>query len=110
MQEHVKSFVIHTEPQFRELAEFFGETDRKFALQTLVIQGSSFKDCLADFVKRTGATACFLGVRSVDPSAHMGIIAQPSPGWPNIIRVSPILEWQYDDVFDFLVRFSVKYC
>lgn len=32
------------------------------------------------------------------------------PGWPQVMRVSPILDWKYSDIWDFLLKSKVSYC
>jgi FAD synthetase len=33
-----------------------------------------------------------------------------SPGWPEFIRVFPIIEWDYQSVWQFLRLFDLPYC
>lgn len=30
--------------------------------------------------------------------------------WPQVMRVSPILNWHYSDIWDYLLLFKVPYC
>lgn len=30
--------------------------------------------------------------------------------WPQIMRVSPILDWHYQDIWDYLLYYKVPYC
>lgn len=30
--------------------------------------------------------------------------------WPQIMRVSPILDWHYSDIWDYLLYYKVPYC
>ncbi|CAL6001481.1 FAD_synthetase [Hexamita inflata] len=108
-KKHIVPFVIHTDPQFKEVAQFFVWADDQFNLNTKIYQGSTFKECLQSFVDESKLTHSFMGVRSTDPNGK-NVIQTPSLGWPQITRVSPILSWTFVDVFDFLLRLKFKYC
>ncbi|WFD30620.1 FAD synthase [Malassezia sp. CBS 17886] len=68
------------------------------------------RDALASFLRRSDADggvprpdAIFIGVRRDDPhGASIGVRSQSDPGWPPILRVHPILTWDYADVWAFL--------
>lgn len=32
------------------------------------------------------------------------------PNWPQILRVSPLLDWHYSDIWDYLLFYNVPYC
>ncbi|KAK0559771.1 3'-phosphoadenosine 5'-phosphosulfate sulfotransferase [Tilletia horrida] len=45
----------------------------------------------------------FIGTRRTDPNgAALGPRTPTDPGWPQVDRVHPILDWSYHDVWDFL--------
>jgi len=55
--------------------------------------------------------AIFMGTRSTDPrSASLKDFAPTDPGWPQIMRVNPILHWNYEDVWEFILAMKVPYC
>lgn len=62
------------------------------------------RDALETYVRqRQGTKAIFVGVRVDDP--HGGALAVRSrcdPGWPDILRIHPILAWDYASVWAFL--------
>lgn len=31
-------------------------------------------------------------------------------GWPDFMRVNPIIFWEYQHIWDFLIGFNLKYC
>lgn len=55
--------------------------------------------------------AIFMGTRSTDPrSATLKDFSLTDPGWPQVMRVNPILQWTYEDVWDFILSMKVPYC
>ena len=52
-----------------------------------------------------------MGNRRTDPSSSdLKIICHSSPGWPDFMRVFPILDWNYHDVWVFLKGYDLAYC
>ena len=52
-----------------------------------------------------------MGNRSTDPySQQLGHMEASSPGWPEFLRVFPIIDWDYELVWQFLKVFSLPYC
>eukprot|EP00026_Physarum_polycephalum_P009177 Phypoly_transcript_09290.p1 GENE.Phypoly_transcript_09290~~Phypoly_transcript_09290.p1 ORF type:complete len:249 (+),score=27.78 Phypoly_transcript_09290:421-1167(+) len=62
-------------------------------------------------VDKLSMKAIFMGTRSTDPrSATLKDFTPTDPGWPQIMRVNPILQWNYDDVWNFILALNVPYC
>ncbi|VEN33904.1 unnamed protein product, partial [Callosobruchus maculatus] len=60
---------------------------------------------------RPNLKACLMGTRRTDPySAHLEIFEFTDPDWPRIMRVSPLMEWHYSDIWDYLLYYKVPYC
>ena len=54
--------------------------------------------------------ACFMGTRKNDPGGkNIKIFAPTSNGWPSCMRVSPILNWTYSDIWTFIRALSLPY-
>ena len=52
-----------------------------------------------------------MGNRSTDPwSDKLQPMCKSSEGWPDFIRVFPILDWSYHDVWTFLKALDLSYC
>ena len=43
-------------------------------------------------------------------TATLDFRVQTDPDWPPFMRVHPIINWDYSDVWTFLRRFKVPYC
>lgn len=55
--------------------------------------------------------ACLIGTRRRDPgSENLKPFAMTDQAWPEVMRVSPILDWTYDQVWKFLLDHKVPYC
>jgi 3'-phosphoadenosine 5'-phosphosulfate sulfotransferase (PAPS reductase)/FAD synthetase len=57
-----------------------------------------------------GVSAVFMGVRQNDPSCPSNFFEMSSHGWPVFMRVYPLLEWSYKDIWHFLKRLDLPYC
>lgn len=63
------------------------------------------------FTKETGAKGILVGVRHSDPYGQ--IVSEICPtdnGWPDFLRVHPILHWSYHDIWNFLKKYHLPYC
>jgi len=70
----------------------------KSALETLQIENKTLK-------------AGLMGTRRGDPgSEKLEFFSRTDPGWPKIMRVFPILDWSYGQVWQFLLEHKVPYC
>ena len=57
----------------------------------------------------TRLDACSLCL-SPSPPAKLGYRNPTDPDWPRFVRVNPIINWSYADVWAYLKRFDVPYC
>ncbi|EPZ34157.1 adenine nucleotide alpha hydrolases-like protein [Rozella allomycis CSF55] len=66
---------------------------------------SSFKQQLLD------CKAIFIGTRRTDPySKDLQEFQLTDKDWPRFMRVNPILDWSYHDVWEYLRKYNVPYC
>lgn len=66
----------------------------------------------AEFVKtRAGICAFVMGTRRTDPySGTLERFEPSSPDWPSFMRVNPILDWTYNQIWNFLLTFEIPFC
>ncbi|KAF9511454.1 hypothetical protein BS47DRAFT_1469919 [Hydnum rufescens UP504] len=58
-----------------------------------------------------GVRAMLVGTRRGDPhGGSLGFATPTDSDWPKLLRVHPIINWSYHDVWKFLFKFSVPYC
>ncbi|CAG9860827.1 unnamed protein product [Phyllotreta striolata] len=55
--------------------------------------------------------AVLMGTRRTDPySQHLNVFQMTDADWPQIMRISPLLDWRYTDIWDYLLLYKVPYC
>ncbi|XP_025815659.1 probable FAD synthase [Panicum hallii] len=95
---------------FPEIDWFTYETAATYGLPLETIR-TDYKSGIEALLKEKPTKAIFLGTRNGDPNAvGQQQFSPSSPDWPPFMRVNPILDWSYSDVWSFLLTCKVKYC
>nr|GMC89020.1 FAD synthase-like [Ipomoea batatas] len=106
----VRTIYFESPSAFTEINSFTYEMAANYNLQMDIIR-LDFKSGLESLLKANPIRAIFLGVRIGDPTAvGQEQFSPSSPGWPPFMRVNPILDWSYRDVWAFLLTCKVQYC
>ncbi|XP_057463655.1 uncharacterized protein LOC130753534 isoform X2 [Actinidia eriantha] len=106
----IRTIYFESSSAFPEINSFTYETASTYGLQLDIIR-LDFKSGLEALLKAKPIRAIFLGVRIGDPTAvGQEQFSPSSPGWPSFMRVNPILDWSYRDVWAFLLTCKVPYC
>ena len=72
---------------------------------------SDFKREVGRLIDEQGIKAIIMGNRSTDPwSQDLQPFTESSEGWPDFMRIFPILEWDYVNVWRFLRSLDLPYC
>ena len=102
--------------EFDEVRSLVRETCDAVADEFVILNidpGVSFVDGLGTIVDQAKprALAFILGTRHGDPNCGDQQHFEPSSEWmPPFMRVNPILDWSYGDVWLFLRHFHLPYC
>ncbi|PWZ30161.1 putative FAD synthase [Zea mays] len=95
---------------FPAIDRFTYETASTYGLPLETIR-TGYKSGLEALLEEKPTKAIFLGTRNGDPNAvGQQEFSPSSPGWPPFMRVNPILDWSYSDVWSFLLTCEVQYC
>lgn len=106
----IRTIYFESPSAFPEINSFTYDTASIYKLQMDIIR-LDFKSGLESLFKAHPIRAIFLGVRIGDPTAvGQEQFSPSSPGWPPFMRVNPILDWSYRDVWAFLLTCKVQYC
>ncbi|KAL2044311.1 hypothetical protein N7G274_003016 [Stereocaulon virgatum] len=87
-------------------------TKYHLALSRYVSQ-KGMKAAFAEYLSGAGSSiqAIFVGTRRTDPhGASLTPFDPTDRGWPPFMRVHPVLEWRYKEVWAFLRYMRVEYC
>ncbi|KAJ5184114.1 hypothetical protein N7492_001730 [Penicillium capsulatum] len=69
---------------------------------------SSFEDYLA---KHPRIRAIFVGTRRTDPhGARLTHFDRTDHGWPDFMRVHPVIDWHYAEIWAFIRHLGLTYC
>ena len=93
---------------FPEMQSFLRATVQQHHLTTLTLTGS-YRTALTQFYSHPPSpsqpriTAILLGQRRADPHSHsLSLVTPSSEGWPAFLRINPLLDWAYSDVWRLL--------
>ncbi|CAO3638175.1 unnamed protein product [Cunninghamella blakesleeana] len=104
-------FVTHPNP-FPHVDEFVDVCSKRYHLDCKSIPGP-MKQGLQLYLDsiHPKPKAIFVGIRRNDPYAgNLTHFDTTDKGWPEFMRVHPIIDWSYKSIWDFLLKLRIPYC
>lgn len=104
--------VSNARDSFTEMEDFVDQCTRDFHLQMIRLPGG-IKDALFDLKQKDEEIeAIFMGTRATDvpKDKEVAYFQKTDEGWPEFLRVCPILDWTYHEVWQFLRDLKIPYC
>ncbi|XP_017002575.2 FAD synthase [Drosophila takahashii] len=96
---------------FEELEKFVDDCAQRYGLQLRRFEGDlrmAFERLLAE---NPQVQAMFLGCRRSDPGGlNLGEMLPSDNGWPPMMRIFPLLDWSYHDIWRYIRVNDLPYC
>lgn len=97
----------------------------RFELKLIIIH-NSIKEGLKELLSMVSLKGIFMGTRRTDPFCgffflkiilysffnieKLNYFQMTDKDWPQVMRINPILDWNYHDVWEFLITLKIPYC
>ncbi|CAO2654828.1 Nn.00g115610.m01.CDS01 [Neocucurbitaria sp. VM-36] len=107
----VQCVYIQDAHPFSEVEEFVEQSIKTYSL-ALLEYAKPMKAAFADYLRDTPSVkAILVGTRRTDPHGeHLKHFDPTDSGWPKFVRVHPVIDWHYVDIWTFIRYLNIPYC
>ncbi|CAK7200374.1 3'-phosphoadenosine 5'-phosphosulfate sulfotransferase [Sporothrix eucalyptigena] len=103
-------YIVPPDP-FPEVDDFVDQSTADYHLDLArypMAMRAALDAYLAD---RPAVRAIFMGTRRTDPHGEFLTHFTPTdPGWPQFMRIHPVIDWHYAEIWAFIRHFDIPFC
>ncbi|KAI9896511.1 hypothetical protein N3K66_008683 [Trichothecium roseum] len=103
-------YIVPPDP-FPEVDEFVASSSKDYHLEVLRYVLPMRQGLEAYLADRPKVQAIFVGTRRTDPHGEkLTHSDRTDHGWPDFMRIHPVIDWHYAEIWAFIRRIGVPYC
>ncbi|KAF7560067.1 hypothetical protein G7046_g4084 [Stylonectria norvegica] len=103
-------YVVSRDP-FPEVDTFITSSSKEYHLDVASYKLSMRKGLEAYLEDRPSVRAIFVGTRRTDPDGeNLNHFDPTDAGWPSFMRVHPVIDWHYAEIWAFIRHLGIEYC
>ncbi|KAI3332279.1 adenine nucleotide alpha hydrolases-like protein [Xylariaceae sp. AK1471] len=103
-------YIVSPHP-FPEIDDFVVSSSAEYQLDVTRYELGMKQGLGAYLADRPNIKAIFVGTRRTDPHGKKLTHFDPTDsGWPNFMRVHPVIDWHYAEIWAFIRHFGIPYC
>lgn len=107
----LESIYINSEECFPEVLDFIEDSTKHYSLNPIIIKNTLKEGFQFYLDLHPNVTTIIVGIRHSDPFGDQLSPEQMTDhNWPRFLRIHPILHWNYNEVWDFIISCDLKYC
>ncbi|KAI9551950.1 hypothetical protein GHT06_022287 [Daphnia sinensis] len=107
----LRALYIRGQDPFPEMEQFIEDTRQRYNLELWTVPGPVRSGLKMALNEHPEIKAILMGTRRSDPhAANLQAFQMTDDGWPSVMRVSPILDWSYQQVWLLLRQLNLPYC
>ncbi|KAI2607193.1 putative FAD synthetase [Hypoxylon fragiforme] len=109
--QRLQALYIRPALPFAEVDDFVATTTATYHLD-LTQSNQSMKPALTEYLRdRPTVKAVFVGTRRTDPhGASLTFFDETDADWPRFMRIHPVIDWHYREVWGFIRALGIPYC
>jgi len=107
----IHPFFLDNNSNFAEVREFVKMSQEIWGTEVEILHGDDLRIGFQRLIEDNSMNSFFLGQRSTDPKSNSLTPFSPTTKpWPEAMRILPILNWSYTDVWTYIDTLQIPTC